>query len=85
MVMQRGRRVLTVEEARNLLPPSEEELERRRAVLDAVRRRVEAEHCEFIARGGVPLSLEEFLEAIGRTWDDDDGDDWGDAPPPSHA
>jgi hypothetical protein len=63
MVMQ-GKRVLTVEEARNLPPPTEEELAARRAVLAAAREDYE----RFIAAGGRPLSREEWQ----RQWEEID-------------
>jgi len=74
MVMQHRPPVLTVEEARNLPPPSPEEIARRRRALEAMRVRLELERCQFLARGGVPLSGDEFMKVIGRSWDDDE---WG--------
>jgi hypothetical protein len=66
MVMQR-KRVLTVEEAKQLPPPTEEELAQRRAVLRAMselaRRTVER-------RGGQPISDEDLEWAL--SWDDED-------------
>ncbi len=76
MVMQRGRRVLTVEEARNLLPPSEEELERRRAVLEEIL----ALRAEILrSRGGVPISAEDMEWAL--LHGDDEARDQGCAAP----
>ena len=57
-------RVYTVEEARNLPPPSEELLCRRREIMDEVLRQHEA----YLAAGGKVMTQEEFEEL----WDDID-------------
>lgn len=64
--MQR-KRALTVEEAKALPPPTEEELARRRAVLA----RAQADYERFLAAGGRPLTHEEWQ----RQWEEIDSDD----------
>ncbi len=80
MVMQHRSRILTVEEARNLPPPTPEEVERRREASEKLIARLDQQRCAFLARGGVPLSPDEFMAAIGRGWDDDEDDEWDDDP-----
>ena len=66
-----GKRVLTVEEAKALPPPTEEELARRRAVLAEVRKEVDA----FLAAGGRLPTAEEWQdtwEAVHYGDEDDD-------------
>ena len=70
MVMQ-GKRVLTVEEAKNLPPPTPEELEQRRrwlAEAHALAERI------LERRGGVPISDEELEWAMSPDDEDEDCD-----------
>jgi hypothetical protein len=68
-------RIVTMEEARNLPPPTPEELAARRRLLDevaAIRAQILAE------RGGEPIPWEDIEWALDRGWDDDDdGDESG--------
>lgn len=68
MVMERReRRVLTVEEARNP-PPTEEEIARHQAAVDAIHENAMA---ILARRGGVSIPWEEIEAAL----DDDDDED----------
>lgn len=72
MVTHRPRRILTVEEARKLPPPTEEQLARRREAWDglvAISRKI------LERRGGIPFSEEEFFEILDRDRDDDCDED----------
>lgn len=75
MVMESPHRVLTVEEARNLPPPSPELIEQRRRALSEMR----ALGTRIADRRGTPLSDSELDEALRRA----DEDDWND--PEDHS
>ena len=62
-------RVLSVEEARALPPPLEEELERRRSAIRAMSAITQR---AFERRGGVPIPWEEIEQAL--EWDDEPDD-----------
>jgi len=72
MVMQRSRRVLTVEEARNLPPPTEEEIAQRRESMAGF---LEAEReisASIVARpGGRPFTEEELEDLVADDEDDE--------------
>jgi hypothetical protein len=60
MVMQERKRSLTVEEIKNLPPPTPEAQARRRAALEDIRVHRE----EMASRWGGPLSEQEFLSLL---------------------
>jgi hypothetical protein len=65
-------RVLTLEEARALPPPTADQLARRRAALDAV----DSERAAFVAAGGKLMTDEEWQEFWDSRWDDDEDESW---------
>ena len=75
MVMQHRRRVLTVEEARNLPPPSPEETAQRERAFKAMQ---ELREEILRERGGVPISEEDIEWAL--RWDDDEDEDDSNTP-----